>query len=182
MGLAERFWSKVEQRASDECWPWTRGKSGEYGSVGHVEVNGRVVTQVGAHRVAFYLTHGYWPRVARHTCHNPPCCNPGHIIDGTPKLNTGDMIEAGRAAWQKMTHCRNGHDWIPENIYTEPDGGQRCRPCARDTGRKWNATHPGANAAKVADWVRRNPERARENARRRQAAYRARKRQAETVS
>lgn len=34
--------------------------------------------------------------VARHTCHNKWCINRKHIIPGTSKDNTRDMLEAGR--------------------------------------------------------------------------------------
>lgn len=49
-----------------------------------------------AHRVAFYLHHGYWPDTARHKCDNPGCYNPTHIIDGTQADNVRDMMERGR--------------------------------------------------------------------------------------
>lgn len=35
------------------------------------------------------------------------------------------------------TKCRSGlHEWIPENIRTYKDGGQRCFPCAADRQRR----------------------------------------------
>jgi hypothetical protein len=40
-----------------------------------------------------------WPEdkpVARHTCNNPACVNPDHIIPGTQYENVHDMIAAGR--------------------------------------------------------------------------------------
>ncbi|MBA2684067.1 MAG: HNH endonuclease [Gemmatimonadaceae bacterium] len=53
---------------------------------------------VGAHRVAFYLTFGRWPLVARHTCDNRDCCNPSHILDGSYADNSRDMRERDRSA------------------------------------------------------------------------------------
>ncbi len=35
-----------------------------------------------------------------------------------------------RTPRQPMTHCKNGHPWVDENIYVNPNGGYRaCRPC-----------------------------------------------------
>jgi len=49
-----------------------------------------------AHRVAFFELHGYWPKVCRHTCDNPPCINTDHLVDGTVADNVRDMMERGR--------------------------------------------------------------------------------------
>ncbi len=36
--------------------------------------------------------------------------------------------------------CQSGrHPWIPENIYTRPDGRHCCRPCRAEISRKRNA-------------------------------------------
>lgn len=54
-----------------------------------------------AHRIAWALHHGRWPEesmVVRHTCDNPACCNPEHLIEGTQKQNVGDRSE--RSDWQ----------------------------------------------------------------------------------
>lgn len=39
--------------------------------------------------------------LTRHTCDNPKCCNPQHLLLGTPLDNTKDMKERKRAFWQK---------------------------------------------------------------------------------
>lgn len=54
----------------------------------------------GAIRVArevFQQTHGWLPPVVMHTCDNPPCVEPTHLVAGTSKLNTLDMMLKGRA-------------------------------------------------------------------------------------
>lgn len=55
---------------------------------------------VQAHRFAFTLAAGPIPGglVVRHTCDNPPCCNPTHLVLGTQGDNIGDMRKRGRAS------------------------------------------------------------------------------------
>lgn len=57
----------------------------------------------GAHRVAFFLTHGYWPAFACHTCDNVVCCNPAHIYDGSYASNTQDKVERFRTGRIKLS-------------------------------------------------------------------------------
>jgi hypothetical protein len=50
-----------------------------------------------AHRAVFLQTYGYLPKVVRHSCDNPPCINPAHLLGGTQADNVHDMHERGRA-------------------------------------------------------------------------------------
>jgi hypothetical protein len=87
-----RFWQKVDKSSVDSCWPWKAGK----------HTFGYGVTGEGtAHRIAYELSKGKIPdgMIVRHTCHNPTCCRPDHLIVGTQKDNIQDMIDAGRAGW-----------------------------------------------------------------------------------
>ena len=54
--------------------------------------------KVYAHRHAYTKAKGPIPEglVVRHTCDNRRCINPNHLIVGTNKDNTGDMMERGR--------------------------------------------------------------------------------------
>lgn len=52
---------------------------------------------MGYHRVVFFEANGYWPEVVRHTCDNPRCINPAHLIAGTHADNSRDMVERGRS-------------------------------------------------------------------------------------
>jgi hypothetical protein len=76
----------------DACWPW-RGALNSFG-YGNVGEDGFTLT---ASRVAYELTYGFIPpgegyhgNVVRHTCDNPPCCNPRHLVLGTQADNNRD--------------------------------------------------------------------------------------------
>lgn len=87
----EHFWERVDIRRSDECWHWKGG--------GHVREYGRLTFEGvwrQAHHVAFKLTFGDWPPYLRHSCDNPSCCNPAHLLAGTHDDNMADKVERDR--------------------------------------------------------------------------------------
>lgn len=104
-GVQERFWSKVDRGSDDECWPWTAATHpdgyGQFGFEGIVQ---------NAHRVAYVLAHGEFDRSLeiRHSCDNPPCCNPGHLLVGTHTDNMRDMAERGRGVYPDGRGEANG--------------------------------------------------------------------------
>ena len=64
----------------------------------------------GAHRVAFMLAGGAIDdgAVIRHTCDNPACVNPAHLLSGRNIDNVRDMWRRGRepVAWPNRDACR----------------------------------------------------------------------------
>lgn len=99
---AESLWENVDRRGADDCWPW-KGWSNAQG-YGRVEIDGR---SFYAHRVIYDLAspgvitreapkdrsaHGF----LRHSCDNPCCCNPKHLLPGTHADNMRDKVERGR--------------------------------------------------------------------------------------
>ena len=90
-----RFWSKVDRRGTDECWPWTAGKTCGYGVFSPAHHSQR-----RAHRVAFELVNGQIPDglFVCHRCNNPPCCNPAHLYIGTHADNMRDRRASGHYA------------------------------------------------------------------------------------
>lgn len=94
----ERFWSLVDQRGPDECWPWTkRPQASGYGRFSWYEPRWGPLQET-THRLVAYITTGEQPngRWALHSCDNPPCCNPKHLRWGTPRENVDDKIKRGR--------------------------------------------------------------------------------------
>lgn len=94
----ERFHASYEKKGPDECWPWTgRMWHGmEYGLFKAKELNNRAMA---ASRASWIIHNGpiTVPKlVVRHTCDNPRCVNPGHLIIGTYRQNSKDCIERGR--------------------------------------------------------------------------------------
>lgn len=95
--LAENFFhrhrDKIAFAGPDECWPWTAGMtSSGYGAVWTGEKR-------RAHREAIEAILGEGAAdglVVRHSCDNPPCCNPAHLELGTHTDNVRDCVERGR--------------------------------------------------------------------------------------
>lgn len=93
----DRFWSKVDRRGDDECWPWLGGVDRD--GYGYFKVGGRMWR---AQRYVFNLAHPDAPigddEMTRHTCDNPPCVNPRHLLRGDALLNMADQVERDRTA------------------------------------------------------------------------------------
>jgi hypothetical protein len=95
--LIERLWAKVDVRGPGECWPWTASLNNGYGQVGVIVAPG-VQRIRRAPRLIFELTYGTLPPSVRHTCDNPVCCNPAHLVGGTQRDNSDHMYERERQA------------------------------------------------------------------------------------
>jgi hypothetical protein len=105
--LAQRFWSKVDVRGPDECWPWKASKVSGYGQMS-------VAGQPGparAHVVSWELHHGSTHGACvLHRCDNRACVNPGHLFLGSMADNTHDMIAKGRQKWWPGPKARGEHN------------------------------------------------------------------------
>jgi hypothetical protein len=131
--IVDRFWSKVDKGGPDECWEWLgyKTKSGH----GQTWANGKLIY---SHRLSFIVHNGFVPNVCRHTCDNPPCCNPAHLLDGNQKDNVEDMNTRGRNYFSNKTHCPKGHPYSGENLVIDSSGRRRCYICRLEYKRMYN--------------------------------------------
>ncbi len=45
------------------------------------------------------------------------------------------------------THCRNGHEFTPENVYIRKSGSRRCRTCQKACKRNQYARYKAEDAS-----------------------------------
>src|ERR1043165_2354272 len=123
-----RFWSNVDRRTENECWPWMGSMNGK----GY----GRFYVGAGkarpAHRIAYELLIGPIPEGLHldHLCRTTTCVNPAHLEPVTPKENTLRGV-GPTAVNATKTHCLRGHEFTPDNTYIRPNGSRMCRICHR---------------------------------------------------
>lgn len=90
------FWQQFsDPDPKTDCIEWQRGKNNR--GYGAVVCNKR---QILTHRVAYELTHGPIPKGKHilHTCDNPPCGEPTHLVLGNAAKNRRHSDERGRSA------------------------------------------------------------------------------------
>jgi hypothetical protein len=96
---ADRFWSYVDIRGDDECWPWL-GSLNIKSNYGQFGLNSEL-RAVRASRLAFRLFYGGdpYPCDICHRCDNRQCCNPHHFFLGAMRVtNNADRHAKGRTA------------------------------------------------------------------------------------
>jgi HNH endonuclease len=79
------------------CWEWM----GSLNERGYGSVRFQNITKK-AHRVAYFLRHGQWPRSGCHSCDNRKCCRPSHLWDCTQEENLKDAAAKGRMPGRPM--------------------------------------------------------------------------------
>jgi hypothetical protein len=152
------FWSKVQK--SDGCWEWQGHRTNW--NYGYFTFRG---DSIPAHRFSVELASGKRipaGMVICHKCDNPPCVRPDHLFIGTHADNMRDMAEKGRNRRRVVSqhsvgrprlselsvieecvgeenHCWRGHEFTPENTYTDPRGVKICRICNRWNKRQYKA-------------------------------------------
>ena len=114
------------------CWLWvgvvTHDGYPYWGTTGNKKIY--------AHRFIYEQQTGPIPEgfTLDHTCRVRNCVNPAHMDPCTLKEN----IARGDYGWRaRQTHCKNGHEFTPENTYLDAKGGRNgggrrvCKSCVR---------------------------------------------------
>ena len=137
----DRFWSRVDRRGTDECWPWI----GNRNALGYGEFySGR---SIGAHRYSLMLATGRHDaardQFACHACDNPPCVNPAHLRWGSAKDNAVDTLSRGRLI-TKITRdvvVAILNDPRPQVVIARELGVNKHTISDIKTGRSWAQVH-----------------------------------------
>lgn len=123
----DRFWAKVPSRIDGECWEWAGQKDKD--GYGMLRVGD---SPVRSHRLSYELANGPTEDLVRHSCNNPPCVNPGHLLTGDHQDNMDDRMEAGNYTYAT---CRRGHKWTDATTTWQGPGRKHrtCKICRRMT-------------------------------------------------
>jgi len=133
----ERFFRYCLPEPNSGCWLWmgTVDSKG-YGNmrVGNTKTGRGLVR---THRFSYELHKGPIPNdlCLDHLCRVRSCCNPNHLEPVTLRENIlrGEALSARRA---RQTHCKNGHEFTPENTRLSAKGERVCRICYREWDRR----------------------------------------------
>jgi hypothetical protein len=135
------FWKRVSNVGGEGCWLWT-GATRYYG-YGVMHYRGKPRS---AHRIAWELTHGKVLNrrsVIMHTCDQPACCRPDHLVRGNQRTNQADMARKGRSAHGE----RNARAVLTEAIVRE---ARRRKAAGESTRAIAEALGVGFNTLRVA--------------------------------
>lgn len=125
----------VEDRENG-CWLWLRALDRD----GYGKVTVDYLTK-RAHRVVYELLVGPIPEglVTDHVCRVRRCVNPAHIELVTRGENTrrGSAPSVSRERLLAETHCRNGHEFTPENMWVRRGKWRVCKTCASARRKRW---------------------------------------------
>lgn len=125
-----RFWSHVDRRGEDQCWPWTAGT--DRWGYGQFRVEGRIwpAHRWGYHHfvraVPDHLTIDHvWAR----GCTRRNCVNFLAHMDMVPMAENLIRGNGACAINARKTHCKRLHEFTPSNTIIRSDGSRRCRAC-----------------------------------------------------
>lgn len=122
----ERFWSRVERRGADECWPWC-GVVLRSTGYGQFTIAGK---RHSAHRLVYELAVGPIPdgltidHVKARGCSGGACVNPAHL-EAVTMAENGRRSDSPAAQNGRKTECpKCGGEYIYDR-----KGKRYCRPC-----------------------------------------------------
>jgi hypothetical protein len=114
-----------------DCWLYAKQTSAADYGVLHTKIDGKLRTW-RVHRLMYEAFKGEIPEglYLDHLCRVTRCVNPDHLEAVTPKVNA--LRGAGITAYYtSRTHCVRGHEFTPENTYSDKWSERNCRECAR---------------------------------------------------
>ena len=125
----KRFLDKIDKQPNG-CWIWTGYK---YPSgYGLFYAYGKKVL---AHRFSYEINRGPIPpwtpkgyQLDHAICDTKSCVNPDHLRLVLQRENAL-RSNSPPAKYAKSSHCKHGHEFIPENLYKNT-GKRKCRICA----------------------------------------------------
>ena len=142
-----RFMAKVDKRGEDQCWPWLGGGN-EHGY--GVFWNGERLEKAPRFSFRAFVTVLARTQVCRHTCDNPACVNPAHLVAGTTQDNVNDMWSRKRATVQLRRGVSQTQAKLDDSAAAEirakwAAGGVKQRELAAEFGVSqrmiWNVIH-----------------------------------------
>lgn len=139
IGYEANLRSKFTQGDEGACWVWAGYKPETHYANFIFKVDGRSKSKT-AHRAVYELLIAPIPdgMVLDHLCKNIHCVNPAHLEPVTQKENLRRSDNyIGKNA--RKTHCVNGHEFTPENIYHPPKKPTHryCRACANARAKQY---------------------------------------------
>lgn len=110
---------------------WT-GSSVTNGGYGQISIASG--TSRGAHVVAWFLEHGWWPRTILHRCDNRRCVTVGHMREGTKGDNNRDTAAKRRYHYGRAHHNGKLSDRQVAEIRARRAAGERGSDLAKEFG------------------------------------------------
>lgn len=96
-------------------------------------------TKFSVHRLVIETFAGPAPD-GTECCHrngDPTDNRAENLYWGTRSDNLHDAVKHGAHGYSRRTHCKNGHEFTPENTFARPGGARGCLAC----NRKWKRDH-----------------------------------------
>lgn len=131
------MFSRAIPEPNSGCWLWEGGLC----------TNGYAQIMIArrykmAHVVCYKIHRGDYPDGLEldHHCRVRSCINPDHLEPVTKLEN----MRRARVLMAPKTHCKNGHLFTPDNIYSYGDGRRHCRNCIKDASAKRYAATKGS--------------------------------------
>ena len=135
--MRESWLERVE--IIDTCWIWQGAKTRAVNGYGRVRTSGGMKL---AHREFYEHYIGPIPSGLQidHICNKPLCVNPNHLETVTRSENQKRSVHRDKTHVNgRKTHCKNGHEFSPENTTIAKGNGQRrCNQCCRDSSMRYH--------------------------------------------